>query len=412
MVNFEKYKLSNGLRVILHRDVTTPMVGVNIVYDVGSRDEHIERTGFAHLFEHLMFSGSLHVPDFDIPIQMAGGENNAFTNADMTSFYNIVPAANIETVLWLESDRMQHLNISTEAFEIQQKVVVEEFKETCINEPYGDLMHHMVGLAYEKHPYRWPTIGLVPEHISEATLDEVKEFYRTHYTPSNAVLVIAGNIDVHKAKDLVSKWFGDIPKHKNKQRNLPQEETQRKFRSKTVTADVPLPILYRGYHMVDRLHPDYYAYDLLSDVLGNGRSSRLYQRLYKEKNLFSMIDCYISGSFDPGLFMLEGQPLPDVSMDTARAAILEELASIKQNPIEQDELQKLKNKVESGLAYAEVNILHKTQSLAYFEILGDADRINLEGSYYQKVTSDDILRVANLVFDESNCTEIIYKPNE
>jgi len=380
MVKLEKHILPNGLRVILHEDTTTPMVAVNVVYDVGSRDESPDRTGFAHLFEHLMFGGSANVPDFDIPIQMAGGENNAFTNSDMTSFYNVVPAANVETPLWLESDRMQSLTISEEALSVQQKVVVEEFKETCLNEPYGDLMHHITSLAYTVHPYRWPTIGLVPEHISEATLADVQAFYDKHYHPANAVLVIAGNIPADRSLALAQKWFG------------------------------PLPAIYRAYGMVPRLHDDYYAYDLLSDVLGNGRSSRLYQRLHKEQNLFSVIDSYISGSFDAGLFMLEGQPLPHVSADQARAAILAELHDMQTTPILESELQKLKNKVEASLEYAEVSILHKAQSMAYFELLGDANLINQESSSYQAVTSEDILRVANELFEEDNCSEVVYEP--
>jgi len=409
MVKLEKHILPNGLRVILHEDTTTPMVAVNVVYDVGSRDESPDRTGFAHLFEHLMFGGSANVPDFDIPIQMAGGENNAFTNSDMTSFYNVVPAANVETPLWLESDRMQSLTISEEALSVQQKVVVEEFKETCLNEPYGDLMHHITSLAYTVHPYRWPTIGLVPEHISEATLADVQAFYDKHYHPANAVLVIAGNIPADRSLALAQKWFGDIDGPQQPTRALPKEG-KHTYQRKLVQSTVPLPAIYRAYGMVPRLHDDYYAYDLLSDVLGNGRSSRLYQRLHKEQNLFSVIDSYISGSFDAGLFMLEGQPLPHVSADQARAAILAELHDMQTTPILESELQKLKNKVEASLEYAEVSILHKAQSMAYFELLGDANLINQESSSYQAVTSEDILRVANELFEEDNCSEVVYEP--
>jgi len=409
MVKFERHILANGLRVIVHQDTATPMVAVNVVYDVGSRDESPDRTGFAHLFEHLMFAGSAHVPDFDKPIQLAGGENNAFTNCDMTSFYNVVPAANVETVLWLESDRMQSLNISERSLSVQQKVVVEEFKETCLNEPYGDLMHHITELAYLEHPYRWPTIGLAPEHISDATLADVRSFYSKHYHPANAVLVIAGNIDTERAVTLAQKWFGEISSPVKQPRQLPTD-SHPDHKCKVVKASVPLPAIYRAYGMVSRLHEDYYAYDLLSDALGNGRSSRLYQRLHKEQNLFSVIDCYISGSFDPGLFILEGQPLPQVSIADARQAIVRELDAIKTTPIADQELQKIKNKVEASLEYAEVNILHKAQSLAYFELLGDADLINEEGKSYQEVTAEDILRVANEVFTEENCSEVVYEP--
>jgi len=409
MIEFKKYTLDNGLRLIIHQDIATPMVAVNVVYDVGSRDEMSERTGFAHLFEHLMFAGSENVTDFDIPIQKAGGENNAFTNSDMTSFYSVVPAENIETVLWLESDRMKSLTISQKSLDVQKKVVVEEFKETCLNEPYGDLMHHMLDLAYEDHNYRWPTIGIKPEHISEAKIEEVTQFYNKHYQPSNAIVVVAGNIETEKAKDLVSKWFGEINSRAKPHRILKQEKKQSIHKFKVTNSSVPLPAIYRGYHMVGRMHPDYYACDLLSDALGSGRSSRLYQRLHKNQKIFSVIDAYIMGSFDPGLFMLEGQPLPDISIEQSRDAIIRELEEMKFTLIPENELQKIKNKVESSLEYAEVNILHKAQSLAYFELLGDANLANKEGAAYQAITSEDIMRVANDIFIEENCCEVIYE---
>lgn len=412
MVDYQKYTLANGLRLIVHEDTSTPMVAVNVVYDVGSRDEQPDRTGFAHLFEHLMFSGSAHVEDFDIPIQTAGGENNAFTNCDMTSFYNIVPAKNIETVLWLESDRMQSLAISEESLSVQKKVVVEEFKETCLNEPYGDMMHHLLDLCYQQHPYRWPTIGLVPEHISGAALEDVTSFYQKHYNPANAVIVVAGHISPAESLRLVKKWFEDIPSRPKSTRILAHEPKQTTPKKKTVKTNVPLPVIYKSYHMVDRLHPDYYTYDLLSDALGNGRSSRLYQRLHKDQELFSVIDSYILGSFDPGLFILEGQPMPGVDIEAARAAIVEQLDQMKEELIPEDELQKIKNKVESSLEYAEMNVLHKAQSLAYFELLGDANMINEEGPSYQQITSEDIRRVARLLFVEENSCEVIYEPLE
>lgn len=408
MVTYTKHILDNGLRVILHKDPSTPMVAVNLVYDVGSRDESADRTGFAHLFEHLMFSGSENVPDFDKPIQTAGGENNAFTNTDMTSFYNVLPAENLEVALWLESDRMMSLNINQQSLEVQQKVVVEEFKETCLNEPYGDMMHHMVAQAFQSHSYRWPTIGLVPEHISEAKLDDVRNFYKTYYTPSNAVLVVAGNIEEDHTLERVNHWFRDVPAGVKKERNLTQEAEQKEHRTTVRTDNAPLPAIYRGYKMVSRSHPDYYAYDLLSDALGSGRSSRLYQSLHKRKNMFSVIDSYILGSFDPGLFIIEGQPMPGISIADARKAIREELDLIMSNPIAEDELQKIKNKVESSLEYAEVNILHKAQSLAYYELLGSASLINKEAEAYQSVTSADIQRVAQLMFREENCCEVVY----
>ena len=412
MIHFDKYTLDNGLRLVVHEDKSSPMVAVNVVYDVGSRDEDPGKTGFAHLFEHLMFGGSQNVPDFDGPIQNAGGENNAFTNTDMTNFYNVLPAENVETALWLESDRMKQLVFSEKALNIQKKVVVEEFKETCLTEPYGDVWHHLADLAYEKHSYKWPTIGKTPDHIKDAKLDDVVHFFNKHYTPQNAIIVISGNMSSNRAYELVQKWFADIPAGIKYNRALEQDLPQLEKKQKIVKGNVPLTALYLSFHMVDRSHPDYYAYDLLSDVLSNGRSSRLFQRLYKENPMFSQIDAYISGTFDPGLFVIEGRPMPNIEIDQAKAAIWKELDNLKQEKLDQRELQKIKNKIESSLEYSEVNILHKSMSLAYFELLGDANLINKEAESYQKVTSEDIQRVAQNIFVEENCAELIYLPNE
>ncbi|MDF1694951.1 MAG: pitrilysin family protein [Saprospiraceae bacterium] len=412
MIDFAKYTLENGLRLVIHEDKSSPMVAVNVVYDVGSRDEDPNKTGFAHLFEHLMFGGSQNVPDFDGPIQNAGGENNAFTNTDMTNFYNVLPAENIETALWLESDRMKQLDFSEKILTVQKKVVIEEFKETCLAEPYGDVWHHLADLAYENHSYKWPTIGKTPAHIENAQMDDVVHFFNKHYTPNNAIIVISGNMKSNKAYDLVNKWFGDIPAGNKYTRSLTIDAPQRKKKQKLVKGNVPLEALYLSFHMVDRCHADYYAYDLLSDVLSNGRSSRLFQRLYKEKSIFSQIDAYISGTFDPGMFVIEGRPMPQVGINKAKEAVWNELELLKNEQIDPRELQKLKNKIESSLEYSEVNILHKSMSLAYFELLGDANLINKEAEEYQKVTSDDIQRVANTIFKSENCSELIYQPND
>ena len=412
MISFDRYVLNNGLRLIVHEDKSSPMVAVNVVYDVGSRDEDPTMTGFAHLFEHLMFSGSQNVPDFDSPIQNAGGENNAFTNTDMTNFYNVLPAENVETALWLESDRMQQLLFSEKALNIQKKVVIEEFKETCLTEPYGDVWHHLSDLVYEKHTYRWPTIGKIPAHIEEAKLEDVVHFFDKHYTPSNAILVISGNMSGDKAYELVHKWFSNIPSGKKYNRNLEYDTPQKEKKLKVVNANVPLEALYLSFNMVDRTHSDYYAYDLLSDVLSNGRSSRLFQRLYKENPMFSQIDAYISGTFDPGMFVIEGRPMPNIGTEKAKQAIWHELELLTEKQIDARELQKLKNKIESSLEYSEVNILHKSMSLAYFELLGDANLINKEAEEYQKVTSADIQRVARKIFVPENCSELVYIPNE
>ena len=409
MITFEKYVLDNGLRVILHKDASSPMAVVNVAYDVGSRDEEVEKTGFAHLFEHLMFGGSVSIPDFDTPIQMAGGENNAFTNSDMTNFYNILPAQNIETALWLESDRMMKLDFNPKSLATQQKVVIEEFKETCLNQPYGDMWHHLSDMAYKEHTYRWPTIGLVPEHIEDAKLEDVEAFFYRYYRPNNAVLVVAGNIQIDDVKAQIDKYFNDIPAGVEHKRVLPVEPKQLQLRSKTIEATVPLPSLIMAFGMCDRLNDDYYAIDLLSDILANGRSSRFFVNIYKQ-SICSTIDAFISGTFDPGLFIVEARPMPGVSIDQAREVIWKELNEIKANGVLPEELEKIRNKTESSLVYSEVSVLHKAMNLAYYEILGDADMINIQAQKYQDVTAEDIKRVANEILSPEQCNEIIYLP--
>lgn len=409
MIAFEKYVLENGLRVILHQDTSSPMAVVNVAYDVGSRDEEVERTGFAHLFEHLMFGGSASIPDFDAPIQMAGGENNAFTNSDMTNFYNILPAQNIETALWLESDRMMKLDFSPKSLATQQKVVIEEFKETCLNQPYGDMWHHLSDMAYKEHSYRWPTIGLVPEHIEHAKLEDVEAFFYRYYRPNNAVLVVAGNIQFEDVKAQINKYFSDIPSGIGLKRALPIEPKQSQLRSKTIEASVPLPSIIMAFGMCNRLNDDYYAIDLLSDILANGRSSRFFVNIYKQ-SICSTIDAFISGTFDPGLFIVEARPMPGVSIDQAKEVIWKELNEIKANGVLPDELEKIRNKTESSLVYSEVSVLHKAMNLAYYEILGDAEMINSQAQKYQDVTAEDIKRVANEILSPELCNEIIYLP--
>lgn len=409
MISYEKYILKNGLRVILHEDKSSPMAVVNVTYDVGSKDEEPDKTGFAHLFEHLMFGGSLNVPDFDGPIQMAGGENNAFTNSDMTNFYNIMPAQNLETALWLESDRMMQLDFNDKSLATQQKVVIEEFKETCLNQPYGDMWHHLSELAYQVHNYQWPTIGKVPEHIEQAQLDDVEAFFFKYYRPNNAILVVAGNIESDKTKALIDKYFGEIPPGPTPNRSLLAEPEQTDSRTKTIEAKVPLPSIIMAFGMCDRLDDDYYAYDLLSDILANGRSSRFFVNIYKQ-GICSTIDAFVSGSFEPGLFVVEARPMPGISIDMAREVIWKELEIIKNELVQADELNKIKNKTESSLVYSEVSVLHKAMNLAYYEILGDASMINEQSDKYQQVTVDDIKRVANKIFTKQKCNEIIYIP--
>ncbi|MBK9735444.1 MAG: insulinase family protein [Saprospiraceae bacterium] len=408
MIEFVRHTLANGLKLIVHQDTSTPMVAVNVVYDVGSKYEDPNKTGFAHLFEHLMFGGSINVPDFDDPIQMAGGENNAFTNTDMTNFHEVLPAQNIETALWLEADRMMQLKFSKRSLQTQKKVVIEEFKETCLNEPYGDMWHHLSKLAYKTHPYRWPTIGREMSHISEATLEQVEAFFYSYYRPDNAVIVLAGNIEPKKGIELVEKWFGDIPRGNYKKHVLPIEPVQNEFRQEILNEEVPHDAIFQGFHMAERMSDEFYACDLLSDVMANGRSARFYQRLYKEQQLFSTIDAFISGTTDPGLFIIEGKTMPGVTIEAAKKAINIEIEILKSELISDDELTKLKNCVESSLVFGEVSILNKAISLAYFEMLGDAGLINVEGDRYHKITAKDIRNAARKIFRRENCSELIY----
>lgn len=412
MIKFSRFTLQNGLRVIVHEDKSTPMAAVNVLYNVGARDESPDKTGFAHLFEHLMFGGSEHAPEFDDPIQMAGGECNAFTNSDLTNFYDLVPVENLETVLWLESDRMKSLNFSEKNLDVQRKVVVEEFKETCLNQPYGDVWHHLSDLAYKVHPYRYPTIGKVPQHVEDATLDDVKDFFQKYYRPNNAILVLAGNVKTKQAKELVEEWFGDIPMGDIPQRDLPQEPEQQEFRQLTNEANVPTNAIYLAFHTPGRADKNYYAIDLLSDILGNGRSSRLYQRLMKEEQLFTSIDAYITGYLDPGLLVIEGKPAEGVSVKKAEAAIWQELEKIKNELVEARELEKIKNKMESSLEFSEANILNKAINLAFFELLGDAELINSEALEYQRVTAEEIQQMAKKILSKENCSELFYLSKE
>ncbi len=410
VVAYKRIELPNGLRVLVNEDAGTPMVAVNLLYNVGARDESPEKTGFAHLFEHLMFGGSVNVPDFDEPIQLAGGENNAFTNNDITNFYDILLAENIETAFWLESDRMFSLNFDPQTLEVQRKVVLEEFKETCLNQPYGDVWHHLTDMAYQVHPYRWPTIGKVPKHVEEATLEDVKAFYQRYYRPNNAVLTVSGRVTARQVFGLAEKWFGDIPAAEVPLRKLPKEPRQNRFQQRVNEAAVPTNALYLAFHMPARTEPDFYAVDLLSDILAAGPSSRLYRRLLKEQRLFTTIDAYVSGSMDPGLFIVEGRPIEGVSLEAAEQAIWKELKALKEGLIPEAELQKVKNKTESNLAFSELNVLNKAINLAYFEVLGDAELVNREAELYQKVTTADIQRVSREILTEENCSELHYIP--
>lgn len=411
MIYFDRFVLPNGLRVLVHPDTSTPMAVVNVMYDVGARDEDPRQTGFAHLFEHLMFGGSIHIPEYDEPLQMAGGENNAYTTNDVTNYYIQLPAENLETAFWLESDRMLSLAFSEKSLDVQRKVVVEEFKEHYINKPYGDVWHKMRELAYTVHPYRWMTIGKELSHIEEAKLEDVKRFFFKHYCPQNAILVVAGNVETAKVKALAEKWFGDIPPGEKYNRQLPQEPVQSAARSLEVKANVPLDALYKCWHIYPRLDKRYYAADLITEVLSGGGSSRLFQRLVKEKRMFSHIECYHTGSSDPGLLVIEGKLVKGTDMKTAEAEIEKVIQEMQENPISAHELQKVKNKTESMIAFEDMSVMNRAGSLAYYELLGDAQLMNTELERYQAVTVEDIQEECKRIFRTENSNTLYYYSN-
>jgi len=408
MIQYERFTLDNGLRVLVHTDKSTPMAVMNILYDVGARDESPDKTGFAHLFEHLMFGGSANIPDYDEPLQLVGGENNAFTSNDITNYYLTLPAENLETGFWLESDRMLSLAFSKKSLEVQRSVVIEEFKQRYLNQPYGDVWLLLRPLAYKVHPYNWPTIGKEIKHVEDATMEDVKSFFFTHYRPNNAILVVGGNVELAEVKALCNKWFAPIPKGDVPVRNLLQEPVQTEERKLSVDRPVPASAIYKTWHMPARLHPDFYATDLLSDVLSNGKSSRLYQQLVKEQKLFSDINAYQSGDIDAGLFVVSGRLNKDVTMEQAEAAIMVELDKLKAELVEERELDKLKNKLEANTVFGEMSVLNKAMNLAYSELLGDANRVNTELDSYRAVTAADIKRIANTLFTKENCSTLYY----
>lgn len=408
MVKFNRFTLDNGLRVIVHEDHTTPMAVLNILYDVGARDEDPDKTGFAHLFEHLMFGGSVNIPVYDEPLQRVGGENNAFTTNDITNYYITLPSANIETAFWLESDRMLSLAFSKKSLEVQRNVVIEEFKQRYLNQPYGDVWLKLRPLVYKKHPYQWATIGKEIKHIEDAQMEDVKAFFAKHYNPQNAIMVIGGNVTTEHAKKLAEKWFGPIPAGEKYQRNLPQEPEQNEERRLTVAGKVPLNDVYIAFHMPGRLDEGYYEADLISDILSRGNSSRLYKTLVKDKQLFSEIHAYNMGSFDRGMFVVEGKPLENVSVETAEAAIWEELESIKNELVPIDELTKVKNKTESTMVFSEMSLLDKAMNLAQFELFGDAAELSRETDKYLAVTAEQIQKQAKEIFRKENSSTLIY----
>lgn len=408
MIAFEKFELKNGLKVIVHKDETTPIVAFNLLYNVGARDENENQTGFAHLFEHLMFGGSINIPNFDEPLQNVGGDNNAFTSNDITNYYITIPKENLETAFWLDSDRMLSLAFTEKSLEVQRQVVIEEFKQNYLNQPYGDVWLLLRPLAYQKHPYKWATIGKEISHIENATMQDVKDFFYKHYLPNNAILVVAGDVDTENIKYLSEKWFGNINQGQVPYRNLPKEPQQIEERRLKVERDVPSNAIYKAYKMCNRIHPDYFATDLLSDILSLGDSSRLYKSLIKEQKLFSDINAYVMGSSDDGLFVISGNLSDGVNFDEAENAIIIELEKIKAASLSDAELQKVKNKQESSREFSETSVLTKAMNLAFAELNGDANLINIEANKYNDVTLKDIERVANQILTSTNCSTLIY----
>ncbi|TNE54436.1 MAG: insulinase family protein [Bacteroidetes bacterium] len=404
MIRFERFELKNGLRVLFHKDETTPLVVVNTLYDVGARDEDPERTGFAHLFEHLMFGGSVNVPNFDSPLQRAGGENNAFTSNDITNYYDVLPAQNLETALWLESDRMLSLAFTEKSLETQRSVVIEEFKQRYLNQPYGDVWLELRSLVYKTHPYQWATIGKEVSHIEKATMVEVKQFFHDHYRPNNAILCIAGNRELEEVKLLVEKWYGDIPSGQVPERVLPREEKQLEYREKTIERKVPSDAFYYAFRMPDRKDESYYACDLLSDALGGNKSSRLYQHLKKDLNLVTEIQAYIMGSLDEGMFLISGKPAEGISLGEVDKEIWAYLEVLLKEGFEEKELERLKNKIRTAREFQEQGILNRAMNLCYHELLGDPEGVNHELERYAEITSDYLLQVSKNILQKEQCS--------
>lgn len=410
MISYEKIVLPNGLRVVVNRDRQSEMAAVNLLYCVGARNENPSRTGFAHLFEHLMFRGTRRVPDFDMPVQMACGENNAFTNNDYTDYYITLPAANIETALWLESDRMTGLHITRPKLAAEKKVVIEEYNQRYLNQPYGDLWLLMRDMAYTRHPYRWSTIGLTPQHIADATLDEVKEFYARFYHPSNAILSVSADIAPERIFELADKWFGSIPAAAPAPAEpLPAEPEQTAARRREVVRDVPVSTVTVAFHMGDRRSRDFYLCDLMSDILAGGQSARMFRSLIKEQRLFSSVNAYITGEVDPGLFVVTGQLLPETSAETGEKALWSELERLATQPASDYEMEKVKNKFEAETLFGEINVMNKAMNLGYYEMLGDLPLINREVEIYRSIGQSEVTEAATRLFRPERSSTLIYK---
>lgn len=409
MIKYKRFELDNGLRILVHEDKSTPLVAMNILYDVGSRDEDPESTGLAHLFEHLMFGGSVNIAEYDMPLQLVGGENNAFTNNDITDYYLTIPSANIETGFWLESDRMMELDFSQKSLDTQKSVVIEEFKQRYLNQPYGDAILTLRPAAYKVHPYRWPTIGRDINHVAGTDLEQIRKFFFSHYAPNNAILALAGNIDSDHAFRLADKWFGPVERRSIDLRNLTAEPVQNEANSISVERDVPASAIYKAWHMCSRRDPDFFTCDLITDLLAGGESGRLNTILVREKKLFSEINAFITSDIDPGLIIIQGKLMKGIDISDADKAIADVLSTLNDSGIDENEMEKVKNKFESSTVFSNTSILNKALNLAYFELLGDADLINLQVDNFRKVSRRMVVETAERLFTPSNCTTLYYK---
>ncbi|MCA0426544.1 MAG: insulinase family protein [Bacteroidetes bacterium] len=409
MIHYSRFVLKNGLTVIHHLDENSQLAVLNLLYKVGSKEEDPNKTGFAHLFEHLMFGGTPNITEFDEPLQEAGGDSNAFTSNDITNYYLSLPLSNIETGFWLESDRMRGLAFSQKSLDVQKGVVIEEFKERYLNQPYGDIWLRILPLAYKEHPYSWPTIGKEISHIEEANMDQVKSFFKNFYAPNNCILVVAGNISLERVKELCSIYFEDIPAQEIKRINYPQESVQTEARFQEIQSDVPSNLILKAWHMGDRLSQNYYAMDLLSDILGSGKGSRLYDELVKKQAIFSEIDAYISGDAEPGLFLIEGKLLPETSFHQAENAIKGVLDEFFRTGCTDRELTMVQNKTETNIRFGDVNLLNRAMKLAFAEYLGDIELTNKEINLYLDITKEILLSEAKRTLVDTNCSTIHYK---
>jgi zinc protease len=409
MIAYKFFTLDNGLKVFVHEDKSSPIAVLNILYNVGSRDEDENRTGFAHLFEHLMFGGSKNIPSYDDPLQRVGGENNAFTSMDLTNYYITLPSANLETAFWLESDRMLSLSFDPKVLEIQRSVVIEEFKQRYLNQPYGDVWLKLRPLAYKVHPYKWPTIGKEISHIENATMDDVKEFFHKYYIPNNAYMVVAGNVDLEEVKRLTAKWFGPIPAGKEYKRKLPAEPLQKQARFLEYEADVPMDAIYKVYHMSGKMSQEYFPADLLTDMLGRGKSSRFYNELVKEKKIFNSVNAHISGSEEPGLLIIEGKLNEGVKIEDGEGEINAIIEAINKQEVKEEELMKVKNQSESSIVFGEVELLNRAMNIAFGAQMGDPDYVNKEASLIQAVKASDVKAAANKILTKENCSTLYYR---